>query len=153
RSGGAGSPRRPRSLVHARFLDPAADLGEMMPVLAGVLPPALQVPDDQAALARIRAVHVPDLALAAAGRLQRADPLVDVARVAVQPDNGVAGGRRAEAGADAARLLDDVHHLAVVAVRDHSKALRVGNLLDEDLGPAGFAAPFLQRRGLRVLED
>src|SRR6188508_3069425 len=64
RRGRAGGDRC--SPVGSGLVDEPADLRQVHPVLAGVLPPALDLDDVEAALERVVAIHVRDLELAAA---------------------------------------------------------------------------------------
>src|SRR6188508_1251868 len=82
------------SLVHACLVDRAADLGEVLPVLARVLPPAAHRHDGERTALGVRAVHIGDLELAAARALEARDHGEDVGRIAVEPDHGIVRGRR-----------------------------------------------------------
>src|SRR2546428_341858 len=75
----AGSARR--SLVHPGLLDAAPDLGEIGPVLAAVVPPALDATHLEPALPCVLAVDVGDLELAARRRVQVIDDVEHVGRV------------------------------------------------------------------------
>src|SRR5439155_10689593 len=144
RSAAAAVPGPRRSLVHPGLLDPAADLGEVVPMLAGILPPPVELANEKPALLRVRTVHVRDLELSPAGGLERVDAVEDVGRIAVETDHGVARRRGVESCVDHAGLLDDVENPPAVAVRDDTEVLRVGDLLDEDLGLFGVLPPGAQ---------
>ena len=85
--GGKGDPHDPLDahLLAPVSLDRATDLREVLPVLAGVLPPAAHRHDRQLAPLRVRAVDVRDLELAAARRLEVGDDREDVCRITVEP--------------------------------------------------------------------
>src|SRR5687768_4616043 len=141
------------SSVRARVLDEPADLREVLPVLARVLPPAFDAHDVETALLGVVAVDVRDLELAAVGRLEALDQVEHVRREAVEADDGVAGRRRLVAGVDDAGLLDDVRDASVAVVGDDAEVLRVRHLLDEDHRPVFPRPEPPDRVGLRALED
>jgi hypothetical protein len=104
----------------------------VLPVLSGVLPPAVQLVHPEAAGVRVVPVHVRDLELPAAGRLEGRDHLEHVARIAVETDDGFRGRRRVVARVDDPGLLDDVGDASVLAVDDDTEVLGVRDLLHED---------------------
>ena len=131
-------------------LDQPADIGEVAPLLAAVVPPALDAPHVELAALRVDAVDVGDLELAAARRRERVDDVEDVRRVAVEPDDRVVRRRRVVAHVDDAGLLDDVGDLPVLVVGDDAEVLRIGDLLGED---ERAVVPAPDRVRLAVLED
>src|SRR3990170_8935180 len=113
----------------------------MLPVLAGILPPALDLDSIEAALDRVMAVDVGDLELSTARRLERRDNAEDVRGIAVETDDRVRGGRLRVARVDDSGLLNDVGHAFVPPVHDDAEVLGIGDLLDEDLRTASVLRP------------
>jgi len=112
-------------------------------VLAAVVPPAVDPVDVELAAPRELAVHVRDLELAAARRLERVDDLEDVGRKAVEPDDRVARRRRVVALVDDAGLLDDVRDAARLVVGDDPENFGVVVYGDE-----GEVADIVEKAGV-----
>ena len=78
-----------RCLFAPVSVDPATDLGEVLPVLPGVLPPARDLGCVEPMRVRVVTVHVGDLELSARRRREPGDHVEDVRRVAVEAHDGV----------------------------------------------------------------
>src|SRR5207249_4315261 len=110
------------------LLDAPADLGEIGPVLATVVPPAFDASHVEPAPTGVLAIHVGDLELTARRRLEAVDDLEDIRRVAIEADDRIVRRRRVEARVDDTRLLDDVDDPPVAVVREHAECLWIRHL-------------------------